>query len=86
MPKQKLGTEDGGLRGWHLIVAIADVAWYVRPGSELDREARERGNSVYFPDRVIPMLPEALSKRLVLSQTRRRPPMSSGASLDQWRR
>ena len=57
----KAGTEDGGLRGWHLIVAIADVAWYVRPGSELDREARERGNSVYFPDRVIPMLPEALS-------------------------
>ena len=57
----KAGTEDGGLRGWHLIVAIADVARYVRPGSELDREARERGNSVYFPDRVIPMLPEALS-------------------------
>ena len=59
--EEKAGTEDGGLRGWHLIVAIADVAWYVRPGSELDREARERGNSVYFPDRVIPMLPEALS-------------------------
>ena len=59
--EEKAGTEDGGLRGWHLIVAIADVAWYVRPGSELDREARERGNSVYFPDRVIPMLPETLS-------------------------
>ncbi|MDD9876231.1 MAG: ribonuclease R [Magnetovibrio sp.] len=47
--------------GWHLIVAIADVAWYVRPGSALDRDARTRGNSVYFPDRVVPMLPEALS-------------------------
>ena len=50
--------------GWHIIVAIADVAWYVRPGSELDREAERRGNSVYFPDRVVPMLPEALSNGL----------------------
>jgi ribonuclease R len=47
--------------GFRLIVAIADVAWYVRPGSALDRAARSRGNSVYFPDRVVPMLPEALS-------------------------
>ncbi len=47
--------------GWHLIVAIADVAWYVRPNDPLDRNAYERGNSVYFPDRVVPMLPEALS-------------------------
>ena len=47
--------------GFRLIVAIADVAWYVRPGSALDRAARPRGNSVYFPDRVVPMLPEALS-------------------------
>ncbi len=47
--------------GWHLLVAIADVAWYVRPGSALDEAAYERGNSVYFPDRVVPMLPEALS-------------------------
>ncbi len=47
--------------GYRLIVAIADVAYYVRPDSALDREARRRGNSVYFPDRVIPMLPEALA-------------------------
>jgi ribonuclease R len=50
--------------GWHVIVAIADVAWYVRPADALDRAARERGNSVYFPDRVVPMLPEALSNEL----------------------
>ncbi|MES2058403.1 MAG: ribonuclease R [Pseudomonadota bacterium] len=47
--------------GWKAIVAIADVSFYVRPGSDLDREARRRGNSVYFPDRVVPMLPEILS-------------------------
>jgi len=47
--------------GWKAIVAIADVSFYVRPNSELDREARSRGNSVYFPDRVVPMLPEELS-------------------------
>lgn len=49
---------------YHLIVAIADVAFYVRPGSALDREAYRRGNSTYFPDRVVPMLPEALSNDL----------------------
>jgi ribonuclease R len=47
--------------GFKAIVAIADVSFYVRPGSDLDREARRRGNSVYFPDRVVPMLPEELS-------------------------
>jgi ribonuclease R len=47
--------------GFRLVVAIADVAHYVAPGSALDREARLRGNSCYFPDRVVPMLPEDLS-------------------------
>lgn len=51
-------SNDGG---WKAIVAIADVSFYVRPGSSLDKEARKRGNSVYFPDRVVPMLPETLS-------------------------
>jgi len=50
--------------GWKVIVAIADVGHYVKPGSALDREARERGTSVYFPNRVLPMLPEALSNGL----------------------
>ena len=47
--------------GWRLVVAIADVSHYVKARSGLDRDARERGNSVYLPDRVVPMLPEALS-------------------------
>lgn len=50
--------------GFVVTVAIADVASYVRPGSALDREALERGNSVYFPDRVVPMLPERISNDL----------------------
>ena len=50
--------------GWRLTVAIADVAAYVAPGSALDSEARHRGNSVYFPERVLPMLPEKLSNAL----------------------
>ena len=53
--------DPSNLDGWKAIVAIADVSFYVRPGGALDREARKRGNSVYFPDRVVPMLPETLS-------------------------
>jgi ribonuclease R len=54
----------GNEGGWKAIVAIADVSFYVRPGSALDKEARKRGNSVYFPDRVVPMLPETLSAEI----------------------
>ncbi len=51
-------------KGWRLLVAIADVAHYVKSGSVLDSSAWERGNSVYLPDRVVPMLPESLSNHL----------------------
>ena len=54
-------AEPDGQGGFHALVAIADVSFYVRPGGQVDREARKRGNSVYFPDRVVPMLPEVLS-------------------------
>ncbi|MDP2082170.1 MAG: ribonuclease R [Pseudotabrizicola sp.] len=54
-------AEPGNPGGFIVWVAIADVAYYVRPGSALDREARKRGNSTYFPDRVVPMLPDILS-------------------------
>ncbi|MGE0846727.1 MAG: ribonuclease R [Flavobacteriaceae bacterium] len=56
--------DPDGEGGWIIWVAIADVSWYVRPGNAMDREARLRGNSVYFPDRVIPMLPERISNDL----------------------
>jgi ribonuclease R len=56
--------EEGNEGGFIVTVAIADVAAYVRPGTALDREAQERGNSVYFPDRVVPMLPERISNDL----------------------
>ncbi|HEX8223024.1 MAG TPA: VacB/RNase II family 3'-5' exoribonuclease [Allosphingosinicella sp.] len=56
--------DPGNPGGWKAIVAIADVSFYVRPGSALDKEARKRGNSVYFPDRVVPMLPETLSAEI----------------------
>jgi ribonuclease R len=57
--------DDAGNPGGHIVlVAIADVAHYVTPGSALDKEALKRGNSAYFPDRVVPMLPEELSADL----------------------
>ena len=54
-------AQPDGEGGYRAVVAIADVSFYVRPDSKLDKEARKRGNSVYFPDRVVPMLPEVLS-------------------------
>ena len=54
-------AEPDGNGGFRALIAIADVSFYVRPGGPLDREARKRGNSAYFPDRVVPMLPEVLS-------------------------
>ncbi|MEM1200405.1 MAG: ribonuclease R [Pseudomonadota bacterium] len=57
-------SDENNKGGFRVMVAIADVSWYVRPGSELDREARDRGNSTYFPDRVVPMLPERISNDL----------------------
>jgi ribonuclease R len=57
-------AHEDPIEGWHLMVAIADVSYYVKPGSDLDKEAYLRGNSVYFPDRVVPMLPEVLSNDL----------------------
>jgi ribonuclease R len=60
-----VGDTDPANRGGYIVtVAIADVGHYVRPGSPLDREALKRGNSVYFPDRVVPMLPERISNEL----------------------
>ncbi|MCF6196207.1 MAG: ribonuclease R [Emcibacter sp.] len=57
-------TDPKNEGGHHVIIAIADVAHYVTPGSGLEKDARERGNSTYFPDRVVPMLPESLSNGL----------------------
>lgn len=70
--------DDPDNPGGHIVtVAIADVAAYVRPGSSLDREALERGNSVYFPDRVVPMLPVRISNDLCsLRQAEDRPALA----------
>jgi ribonuclease R len=69
--------------GWVIWVAIADVAHYVRPGSALDREARRRGNSTYFPDRVAPMLPDVLSAGLCsLHEGVERPVLAARLVLD----
>ncbi len=73
-------TATGGIG---VIVAIADVAAYVRPGTALDREARIRGNSVYFPDRVVPMLPERISNDLCsLRENAERPALACFMSFD----
>ncbi len=70
--------DDANNKGGHIvIVAIADVAAYVKPGTALDREARMRGNSTYFPDRVVPMLPERISNDLCsLRQGEERPALA----------
>ena len=60
----KADDDPSNSGGWRILVAIADVAHYVRSGDALDRDAFQRGNSVYLPDRVVPMLPEALSNGL----------------------
>ena len=74
---------DEATGGCTIIVAIADVAAYVRPGTALDREARIRGNSVYFPDRVVPMLPERISNDLCsLREREDRPALACHMSFD----
>ncbi len=75
MPSMGRARYDPSNKGGYIVtVAIADVAHYVRPGSELDREAQKRGNSVYFPDRVVPMLPEEHLQRSVFAARGRGPP------------
>ncbi|MBE6450086.1 MAG: ribonuclease R [Alphaproteobacteria bacterium] len=69
--------------GFHIYVAIADVAWFVRYGTALDKDAFLRGNSTYFPDRVLPMLPEALSNGLCsLNPNEDRPAMVCELKID----
>ncbi|MEL6373730.1 MAG: ribonuclease R [Pseudomonadota bacterium] len=73
-------ANEGGVVVW---VAIADVAHYVRPGDPLDREAQKRGNSVYFPDRVVPMLPERISNDLCsLRENEERPCLAVRMTFD----
>src|SRR5262249_24392909 len=61
-------TVDSRSKHWHLGVHIADVAYFVLPGSAIDREARKRGTSVYLPQRVLPMIPEIISNSLASLQ------------------
>ena len=77
------GEIDEATGGANIIVAIADVAAYVRSGTALDREARIRGNSFYFPDRVVPMLPERISNDLCsLREKEERPALACFMSFD----
>ena len=77
-------AEPDGEGGFRALVAIADVSFYVRPGGQVDREARKRGNSVYFPDRVVPMLPETLSADVCsLRQGEDRAAMACHLTIDQ---
>lgn len=76
-------TDPQNPGGFRLLIAIADVAAYVRPGTALDREARKRGNSVYFPDRVVPMLPERISNDLCsLREGQDRPALACAIVID----
>ena len=76
-------NDAGNPGGWIVTVAIADVAHYVAPHSRLDREAQRRGNSVYFPDRVVPMLPEEISNDLCsLREGEERPCLAVRMSFD----
>ncbi len=78
--------DDQNNEGGHIVtVAIADVAAYVRPQSALDREARYRGNSTYFPDRVVPMLPERISNDLCsLRENEERPALAVVITFDRF--
>ena len=71
--------------GWHMLVAIADVAWYVRAGSALDGEARGRGNSVYFPRSGRSHAARDPVERLVLAQAERGPPLPRRPPVDRQR-
>ncbi|WP_019218587.1 ribonuclease R [Bartonella florencae] len=69
--------DPANLGGWIIVVAIADVSFYIKTGSALDKEALKRGNSVYFPDRVVPMLPERISNDLCsLREGKERPALA----------
>ena len=77
-------TDRNNPNGWVVYVAIADVAYYVRPGSRMDIEAQKRGNSIYFPDHVVPMLPEKISNNLCsLKEGEDRPAIVAKLTYDQ---
>lgn len=78
-------NDDKNPNGYVICVAIADVAAFIKPDSEIDKEALERGNSVYFPDRVVPMLPERLSNNLCsLKENEDRPALCVTITYDKY--